>query len=66
MNEIPIYTKLYRYPEVHKEEVNAEFDLGKYHFNPRLRELGFEGKLQTLSPKENTLLKILCKSKNDL
>jgi two-component system OmpR family response regulator len=57
---------LKRNEELHKEEVNAEFDLGKYHFNPRLRELGFEGKLQTLSPKENELLKMLCEYKNDL
>src|SRR5665213_1681453 len=48
---------LKRNEELHKEEVNAEFDLGKYHFNPRLRELSFEGRLQTLSPKENELLK---------
>ena len=33
---------------MHKEEVNAEFDLGKYHFNPRLRELIFDGKTQVL------------------
>jgi DNA-binding response OmpR family regulator len=27
-----------RNEEVHREEVNAEYDLGKYHFNPRLHE----------------------------
>jgi len=57
---------LKRNEELHKEEVNAEFDLGKYHFNPRLRELTFEGKIQTLSPKENELLKMLSEYKNDL
>jgi two-component system OmpR family response regulator len=57
---------LKRNEELHKEEVNAEFDLGKYHFNPRLRELIFEGKIQTLSPKENELLKMLSEYKNDL
>jgi two-component system OmpR family response regulator len=57
---------LKRNEELHKEEVNAEFDLGKYHFNPRLRELTFEGKVQTLSPKENELLKMLSEYKNDL
>ena len=44
---------LKRNEEMHREEVNAEFDLGKYHFNPRLRELSVSGKVQTLSPKEN-------------
>ncbi|MEY4702119.1 MAG: hypothetical protein RIR96_16 [Bacteroidota bacterium] len=55
-----------RNEEVHREEANAEFDLGKYHFNPRLRELSFDGKMQTLSPKENELLKMLAEYKNDL
>jgi DNA-binding response OmpR family regulator len=45
---------------------NIEFDLGGYHFNPKLRELSFGGKMQTLSPKENELLKMLAEHKNDL
>ncbi|HAK13116.1 MAG: response regulator transcription factor [Chitinophagaceae bacterium] len=45
---------------------NIEFDLGGYHFNPKLRELSFAGKMQTLSPKENELLKMLAEHKNDL
>lgn len=57
---------LKRNEEMHREEVNAEFDLGKYHFNPRLRELTIDGKVQTLSPKENELLKMLSEYKNDL
>ena len=57
---------LKRNEELHREEVNAEYDLGKYHFNPRLRELIIEGKTQTLSPKENELLKMLSEYKNDL
>jgi two-component system OmpR family response regulator len=57
---------LKRNEEMHREEVNAEFDLGKYHFNPRLRELTFNAKVQTLSPKENELLKMLSEYKNDL
>lgn len=57
---------LKRNEEQHREEVNAEFDMGKYHFNPRLRELTFEGNVQVLSPKENELLKMLCEYKNDL
>jgi len=57
---------LKRNEELHREEVNAEYDLGKYHFNPRLRELIIDGKTQTLSPKENELLKMLAEYKNDL
>ena len=55
-----------RNEEIHKEEANAEYDVGKYHFNPRLRELIFDGKTLTLSPKENELLKMLAEYKNDL
>lgn len=57
---------LKRNEELHKEEANTEFDLGIYHFNPRLRELIVNGKTQTLSPKENELLKMLSEYKNDL
>ena len=57
---------LKRNEEMHREEANAEFDLGQYHFNPRLRELTVNGKVQTLSPKENELLKMLSEYKNDL
>lgn len=57
---------LKRNEEIHKEEAKAEYDLGKYHFNPRLRELSVNGKVQTLSPKENELLKMLSEYKNDL
>lgn len=57
---------LKRNEEMHKEEANAEYDMGSYHFNPRLRELSVNGKVQTLSPKENELLKMLCEYKNDL
>lgn len=55
-----------RNEEIHRDEVNAEYDLGKYHFNPRLRELTVDGKTHTLSPKENELLKMLADYKNDL
>jgi DNA-binding response OmpR family regulator len=57
---------LKRNEEFHKEETHAEFDLGKYHFNPRLRELTINGQVQVLSPKENELLKMLSEYKNDL
>lgn len=49
-----------------KEQENREFDLGNYHFNPKLRQLILNGKTQTLSPKENELLKMLAEHLNDL
>jgi len=57
---------LKRNEELNKESENVEFDLGKYHFNPKLRQLIVDGKTQTLSPKENELLKMLAEHKNDL
>lgn len=57
---------LKRNEEIQKEEAKTEYDLGNYHFNPRLRELTINGKVQTLSPKENELLKMLSEYKNDL
>jgi DNA-binding response OmpR family regulator len=57
---------LKRNEEMHREEANAEFDLGQYHFNPKLRQLSINGNMQVLSPKENELLKLMCEYKNDL
>jgi DNA-binding response OmpR family regulator len=57
---------LKRNEELNKEAANVEYDLGQYHFNPKLRELSHGGKTQTLSPKENELLKMLSEYKNDL
>src|SRR5690349_7430633 len=57
---------LKRNEELNKETENIEFDLGSYHFNPKLRQLSSDGKTQTLSPKENELLKMLAEHKNDL
>jgi DNA-binding response OmpR family regulator len=57
---------LKRNEELSRESANVEFDLGGYHFNPKLRELTVNGKTQTLSPKENELLKMLAEYKNDL
>jgi two-component system, OmpR family, response regulator len=57
---------LKRNEEMHRDEVNAEFELGRYHYNPRLRELVIDKKVQVLSPKENELLKMLSEYKNDL
>ena len=57
---------LKRNEEENKVNDHIEYNLGKYHFNPRLRELTYEGVMQTLSPKENELLKMLAENKNDL
>jgi DNA-binding response OmpR family regulator len=57
---------LKRNEEENRISDNIEFDLGVYHFNPKLRELSHLGKTQTLSPKENELLKMLAEHKNDL
>jgi len=55
-----------RNEELNRESENIEFDLGNYHFNPKLRQLIVNEKTQTLSPKENELLKMLAEHKNDL
>jgi hypothetical protein len=57
---------LKRNEEQNKEVVNTEYDLGQYHFIPKLRELSLGEKKTTLSPKENELLKMLSEYKNDL
>jgi DNA-binding response OmpR family regulator len=55
-----------RNEEDHKVTDNLEFELGAYHFNPKLRELKIRDNNQVLSPKENELLKMLAEHKNDL
>ena len=55
-----------RNEEDHKVTDNLEFELGAYHFNPKLRELKIKDSTQVLSPKENELLKMLADYKNDL
>ena len=57
---------LKRNEELNKEAENKEFDLSSYHFNPKLRQLAHDGITQTLSPKENELLKMLAEHMNDL
>lgn len=57
---------LKRNEEENRVSDNIEFDLGRYHFNPKLRELKHDELTQTLSPKENELLKMLAEHKNDL
>ena len=55
-----------RNEEDNKITDNLEFELGAYHFNPKLRELKYKETTQVLSPKENELLKMLAEHKNDL
>ena len=55
-----------RNEEDNKVTDNQEFELGSYHFNPKLRELKLNEHTQVLSPKENDLLKMLAEHKNDL
>lgn len=57
---------LKRNEEINKENEHVEFDLGGFHFNPRLRQLIIGDVTHTLSPKENELLKMLAEHKNDL
>lgn len=57
---------LKRNEEENRISENIEFDLGSYHFYPKLRQLSHAGITQTLSPKENELLKMLAEHKNDL
>jgi DNA-binding response OmpR family regulator len=57
---------LKRSEEENRISDNIEFDLASYHFNPKLRELKKGDLVQTLSPKENELLKMLAEHKNDL
>lgn len=47
-------------------EENVEFDLGIYHYVPRLRELTTSNSSTKLSPKEGELLRLLILHKNDL
>ena len=61
-----IKAMLKRNEEDNRISDNIEFDLGKYHFNPKLRQLINNDIHQTLSPKENELLKMLSEHKNDL
>ncbi|MBL7761360.1 MAG: response regulator transcription factor [Sediminibacterium sp.] len=57
---------LKRNEEENRINDTVEFDLASYHFNPKLRELKKGEVVQTLSPKENELLKMLAEHKNDL
>jgi two-component system, OmpR family, response regulator len=47
-------------------EDQTDFDIGKYHFDYKLRTISNGGKSESLSPKEAELLRLLCAHKNDL
>src|ERR1044071_9039240 len=49
-----------------KQHSQVEFNIGGCHFNSKLRTLEINGSANTLSPKENELLTMLCEYKNDL
>jgi len=51
---------------VEKQNINFEFNIGKFHFNSKLRELKIGETMNSLSPKEGALLKMLSEHKNDL
>ncbi|MFM2138140.1 MAG: hypothetical protein RJA57_447 [Bacteroidota bacterium] len=57
---------LKRNEELNKENDNKEYQLSSFQFNPKLRQLSRKGHTETLSPKENDLLKILAEHLNDL
>lgn len=50
-----------------KTNLVVEYNFGKFNLNTKLRILSVEnGESYTLSPKENSLLQMLCEYKNDL
>ena len=57
---------LKRNEETKFETENKEYEIGIFHFNPKLRELFNKDAKHVLSPKENELLRMLCEFKNDL
>ena len=63
---LKIQAMLKRNEEQNREIQNREFTLSTYHFNPKLRQLSHGGVTQTLSPKENDLLRLLAEHLNDL
>ncbi len=49
-----------------KQHSQIEWNIGRFHFNSKLRQLVDGDEANTLSPKENELLTMLCEYKNDL
>jgi DNA-binding response OmpR family regulator len=63
---LKIQAMLKRNEEQNRETQNREYTLSTYHFNPKLRQLSHNDITQTLSPKENDLLRLLAEHLNDL
>ncbi len=49
-----------------EEHIEKEYVIGKYIFNPIIREIKTEGYVKKLSPKESELLKLLYQHKNNI
>lgn len=45
---------------------SVEFDLGNYHFIPKIRTLTLNGNIKKLSPKESQLLRLLAETADDI
>ena len=48
------------------DSLREEFEIGRFHFNHRLRELRNHDQVQKLSPRESELLQLLCTYMNDV
>ncbi|MCD4774336.1 MAG: response regulator transcription factor [Bacteroidales bacterium] len=48
------------------KEIPDIFEIGKYRFNWKLRQIQLNDNIQKLSPKESELLKLLCINKNEV
>lgn len=50
----------------HSKEEGDKHQIGRFHFDPRLRVLTIDGEERKLSPKESQLLDLLARQKNNL
>jgi DNA-binding response OmpR family regulator len=57
---------LLRRADGEKSNGNHLYQVGKYLFDSRLREINLKGEIQLVSPKEAALLELLCEYKNEL
>lgn len=52
--------------EIHNSPLQKEFPIGKFIFDPEKRTISIEGNEERLTTKENHLLKLLTKNKNEV
>ena len=52
--------------EVNNSPLQTEFQVGKFLFDPEKRTISLDGKEERLTTKENHLLKLLTKNKNEV